>query len=207
MELIRRIWNWCCRFRYRRGYGVHSPSDFYLITFVIYEKLPYYAFRTLRKERFAENLPHYRRKVKELLFRLVNYLAPETLLEVGTGDSSSIRYMRTARPSMHSVTMKGNDWEETLKQMEFQLTEWGSVDFLHIAHTPYYKEVFDKAMSCMKDIACIVVGNPYETPEKQEWWKSVIQDERVRITFDLYDVGLMFFDSKRYKQNYIVNFL
>ena len=207
MEWIRRIWNWCLRFRYRCGYGVHSPSDFYLITFVIYEKLPYYAFRTLRKKSFTENLPHYRRKVNELLFRLVNHLASKTLLEVGTGDSSSICYLRAARPSMNSVTIEGNDCEETLKQMESQLMEWGSVDFLHIAHTSHYKEVFDKAMPYMKEASCIVVGNPYETLEKQEWWKSVIQDERVRITFDLYDVGLMFFNPKRYKQNYIVNFL
>ena len=32
------------RFRYRCGYGVHSPFAFSLITDVIYEKMPYYAY-------------------------------------------------------------------------------------------------------------------------------------------------------------------
>ena len=94
MNLIQRIWNWCRRFRHRRGYGVHSPSDFYLVTSVIYERLPYYAFRPLKERRFEKGRPHYRRKVNELLFRLVNHLAPKTLLEVGTGDGSSIAYMQ-----------------------------------------------------------------------------------------------------------------
>ena len=49
MNILRKYWNWCCRFRYRKGYGVHSPSDFYLITTVIYEKLPYYAYEELGK--------------------------------------------------------------------------------------------------------------------------------------------------------------
>ena len=53
MNLIRRIWYWCRRFRYRCGYGVHSPSDFFLITSVVYEKLPYYAYRELENHASA----------------------------------------------------------------------------------------------------------------------------------------------------------
>ena len=45
MFFFHRIWNWCSRFRHRRGYGVHSPSDFFLITSVVYEKYHYYAYR------------------------------------------------------------------------------------------------------------------------------------------------------------------
>jgi hypothetical protein len=35
----------------------------------------------------------------------------------------------------------------------------------------------------------------------------VVADPRAVITYDLYDVGLVFFSEKRYKQHYIVNFL
>ena len=38
------------RFRYRCGYGVHSPFAFSLITDVIYEKMPYYAYDLLKVE-------------------------------------------------------------------------------------------------------------------------------------------------------------
>ena len=49
MFFLHRIWNWCSRFRHRCGYGVHSPSDFFLITSVVYEKYHYYAYRVDRK--------------------------------------------------------------------------------------------------------------------------------------------------------------
>ena len=41
---------WLSRFRYRCGYGVHSPFAFSLITDVIYEKMPYYAYDLLKAE-------------------------------------------------------------------------------------------------------------------------------------------------------------
>lgn len=207
MFFIRRIWNWGTRFRHRCGYGVHSPSDFFLITSVIYEKRPYYAYRTLKERKFTPLLPHYRAKVNRLLFRLVNYLRPCTLLEVGVGNGASIGYMRAARSSMQSATIKGTDCAKTLVQLADKLGEMGQVDFLHIAHTPHYREVFEAAMPYLHGQSCVVVGNIYGSKDKKQWWKELRQDPRVRLTFDLYDVGLVFFDPKRHKQNYIVNFL
>lgn len=34
----------------------------------------------------------------------------------------------------------------------------------------------------------------------------MMQDEKVGITFDLYDIGILFFDKTKIKQDYIVNF-
>jgi len=115
MLLARRIWNWCRRFRYRCGYGVHSPSDFFLITSVVYEDLPYYAYDRLKSSSGLKTLPHYREKVNRLLFRLVNYFRPASLIEVGEGNGDSYRYIREARTSMTSVSLKGEDKEETLR--------------------------------------------------------------------------------------------
>lgn len=94
MFFLHRIWNWCSRFRHRCGYGVHSPSDFFLITSIVYEKYHYYAYRVLKERGFPAYLPHYRRKVNRLLFRLVNYFRPKSLIEVGIGNGASIGYMR-----------------------------------------------------------------------------------------------------------------
>ena len=42
--------------------------------------------------------------------------------------------------------------------------------------------------------------------EMKTLWKKWQADERVGITFDLYDVGLLFFDKTKIKQQYIINF-
>ena len=57
---------------------------------------------------------------------------------------------------------------------------------------------------------------PYATPEtviviedmgkkqKKEWWKELIQDDRIGVTFRMKKVGLLFFDRKMTKQHYVL---
>lgn len=206
MLLARRIWNWCRRFRYRCGYGVHSPSDFFLITSVVYERLPYYAYERLRQTSAPKSSCHYREKVNKLLFRWVNYFRPDSLIEVGKGNGDSFRYMQEARTCVSAVSLTGTDKQETLSNLELELKKMRKLDFLHIAFTPYYKEVFEMAFPYLHDKSCVVIGDIYASKERKEWWKGLLAEERIRISFDLYDVGLLLFEAKRFKQNYIVNF-
>lgn len=207
MNIFRRYWNWCRRFRHRCGYGVHSPTDFFLITSVIYENLPYYAYDLLKKQNFSSSMPHYRRKVNRLLFRLVNYLLPDTLIEVGIGNGEAMEYMRAARTSMQTVSLEGNDKINTLQELRRRVETMERLDLLHIAYTPYYQEVFEAALPFINERTCFVIGNPYACKDKEDWWKQLMEDERVILTFDLFDIGLVFFDKKRCKQNHVVNFL
>lgn len=70
---------WMARFRHRKGYGVHSPFAFRFITDVIYECLPYYAYKELDKELpFSKRFRQ--RKGLHLLLRLANHLQPKTIV-------------------------------------------------------------------------------------------------------------------------------
>ena len=207
MNLLHRLWIWCKRFRHRCGYGVHSPSDFYLITSVIYERLPYYAYTELRKRIYPFRLPHYREKVNRLLFRLVNHFRPNTLLEVGAGNGAAFAYMQAARQRMKSATLEDRSREKTLRRMNETLEEMQTIDCLHIGHTPYYKEAFEAALPYVNGRTCFLIGGIYDSKEKQAWWQEVKANEAVCITFDLYDIGIVLFDKRRIKQHYIVNFL
>lgn len=226
-DLFLRMWNWCCRFRHRCGYGVHSPSDFFLITSVIYEKMPYYVFPLLHYEREdkPDALPHYREKTDRLLFRLVNYLQPASMLEIGTGSGMDTRYMAEAK-HVPLVTLDEADKDnatvahtlssyvqvdyrtgDVLRLLDEALASVGCPDVVHIGHTPYYIEAFERLLPQVTERTCIIVGTPYATRAKKRWWKSVIADPRTGVTFDLYDIGLVFFDKKRVKEHRVVNFL
>lgn len=223
--IILRGWNWCKRIRHRRGYGVHSPSDFFFITNVVYERQPFYAYSSLHHlRRVVAFLPHYREKVDKFLFRLVNYLQPSVLFDVGTGSGISVRYMVEARNEMSVYTFAGRQEEavkrilsakpsvvctegDVLGEMK-ELTDKGIVpDFVHIAHTDDYKAVFDALLPFAGPRTCFVIGKPYLNEEKKRWWKCVVKDSRTGVTFDLYDVGIVFFDKSRTKEHRIVNFL
>lgn len=224
-NILVRACNWFCRFRHRRGYGVHSPSDFFLITFVIYEQWPFYAYSVLHGLRKrVEHLPHYREKVDKLLLRLVNYLQPSHLFEIGTGSGLSTCYMAAGNVKM-AVTSWDSKVAEEVKQpvpatqavcycqggVDEACEAWKKLSpskvMVHIAHTSLYKEAYEQLVSMADSKTCFVIGTPYADEAKKKWWKEVIADPRTGVTFDLYDIGLVFFDKQRVKEHRVVNFL
>lgn len=225
VDIILRGWNWCRRIRHRRGYGVHSPSDYFFIANVVYEQQPFYAYNPLHHlRRVVAFLPHYREKVDKFLFRLVNYLQPSVLFEIGTGSGISLRYMTEARAEMSAYTFSDGLQEgtkrilsskpsivymegDTAEEMK-KLTDKGIVpDLVHIAYTPDYEKVFETLLPFAGSHTCFVIGKPYQNGRKKRWWKNVIKDPRTGVTFDLYDIGIVFFDRNRVKEHRVVNFL
>ena len=99
---LKRPFIWLYRFRHRCGYGVHSPFAFNLITHVIYESTAYYKYEELAKAQKQLELEKDRRwkyeskKVKRLLFRLVNYTQPETIVDAGTLAASAL-YLKAGK--------------------------------------------------------------------------------------------------------------
>lgn len=50
-----------------------------------------------------------------------------------------------------------------------------------------------------------ILQDIYATPQAQERWQAVKADNRVGITFDLYDFAICFLDRDIYKQHYRLN--
>lgn len=120
--------------RYRKGFGVHSPFVFHLLNFVIFEKLPFYAYeqieqirnKLLRDKTVVEltdfgtgtetrcSVAKIAKKSLEtarfgqLLFRLVNYFQPKNILELGTSLGISTMYLSKPSSQANVVTMEGS---------------------------------------------------------------------------------------------------
>lgn len=80
-------------------------------------------------------------------------------------------------------------------------------DLVHIGNTPYYREAVEALLPLADTGTCFIIGTPYADASKKSWWKELVADERTGVTFDLYDVGLVFFDKRRAKEHRIINFL
>ncbi len=120
----------------KNEHGIHSPFVFTLYTEVIKTKEKYYAYDELNKLRLqllrnnkvievtdlgagSKKLNKKRKisdiarvsvvqkKYGELLFRLVNYFQPKTILELGTSLGLSALYMSKAAPQAELITVEG----------------------------------------------------------------------------------------------------
>ncbi len=221
MNCIRRFWAACCRFRHRHGYGIHSPFVFDLVMDVLYDSSRYYDFDRLGKERkwldrAKPGHPCYPKSSDRRLFKLVNRFQPEVVVEVGTGSGLSMQYMAAAKRSAWCVTFdrellpyvterlkpSGIEYRKLPDEPGTVLQGFSEIGLLHIAHTDAYREVFDEAWAHLSARSLVVVEGIHDSKEKLAWWKSIVADERVGMTLDLYDMGVVFFDLSRPKQQF-----
>jgi hypothetical protein len=62
---------------------------------------------------------------------------------------------------------------------------------------------WNKLLPKCNDQSVVVVEGIWRNKEQ---WKSMSQDKRVVISFDLYYCGIVLFDTHRYKHHYQINF-
>ncbi len=203
---LKRPFIWLRRFRHRCGYGVHSPFAFEFITCVIYEKAPYYAYQLLKtvQKKQARHQPRgwndTPARVNRLLFRLVNRRQPATLVDVGVPSVSSL-YVQAPKVEINYTYAS---------DLTGLFLETGvPIDFLYVHHhrqPDLVEEVFRVCVSRITPESVFVIGGIGYSPSMKALWKRLQDDERTGITFDLYDVGIIFFDTSKIKQHYVVNF-
>lgn len=192
---------WFRRFRKRCGYGIHSPFAFSLVTGVIYEKGEYYAYEHLEELRNCTNA-FLRHKDDRLLFRLVNHAAPSNGVVICTQLGITKEYLREARKTAdwHFMSpfssQKPADVFRRLQQ----------VDFIYIDDVYHTERILEAALPFVTDRTLLVVRNIHHNPALSKIWKIFIQHPQVRVTFDLYDFGLVYFERRLNKENYIINY-
>lgn len=124
METKRVLKKYCIKslrkLRYRKGFGVHSPFAYDLITSVIEERCRYYSYNAiesfLKKSLYPDldgaklsRQKKIERKKATLLFRLVNRFHPKTILEIGTSWGISSLYLNASHSDVSQVCIEQDD--------------------------------------------------------------------------------------------------
>lgn len=172
MERLKAAAVWLCRIGHTRGFGIQSPTDYWVVRYVINEHWPYYQYEML-----GPDDDWLTRKLGRLCFRLANWLQPSVV------ESSTYKeYLKAGCKKM----VFGESAELVVMPLERD-----SQDRL----TNIYNKVSPRSVLLLTGIS-----------RAKELWRKVVDDERTGITFDLYYCGIVMFDKKRDKRNYIINF-
>jgi hypothetical protein len=173
---------------------------------VIHQSLPYYGYGELaakekelarQKERSWRYEPVRR---KRLLFRLVNYAQPAWVVDAGRPAASAL-YLQAAKAQAGYTAAARLD--------ELFLEADTPVDFLYLhdyRRPDFVEQVFDLCADRSCERSLFVVEGIGYTPAMRALWRRMQQDRRTGITFDLFELGLIFFDGARIKQHYLVNY-
>ncbi|MEO0008717.1 MAG: hypothetical protein RJA20_2913 [Bacteroidota bacterium] len=231
---------------YRRAvtrYQIHSPFVFQLTEAILEDRRYFYAYgeiEWIRREMTGSNLEvdvtdfgtgqNRRRRISEitrnaasapsqgrLLFRLADWLAPKTILELGTSAGIGTMYLRAGNLLASMVSLEGcpqtqrvaknnldklalnkrtklvdGPFEKTLIPA---LEELVSPDLVYIDGNHRKKPVlqyFETCLSYANNNTVFIFDDIHWSPEMEDAWSCIKNHNRVTLTVDLYDISLAF---------------
>lgn len=197
-------WRWLRRCGYCRGFGVQSPSAYAFIRYVINEHYPYYAYQELKKR--LVHLDKRQHKQGRLLLRLANFWQSEITI---CNDALLEDYLHAGCRKAKRVELEHSILEDNpiLKDYLLLNEARGKKRMIVInLERMGMKEVRTQVLPlCDDQTMLVLLGNLYREKQGEEW-RRLQESEHSGITYDLYYVGIIFFDKKIFKQHYRMNF-
>ena len=244
-----------------KGHGMHSPFVFDFITKILNDKTVYPEYRKVEALRdqllndtavlevedlgagSAVNKKDRRsissiaksaakpEKFGQLLFRMVRYYQPNTILELGTSLGITTSYLSLAKQEARTITMEGSKEISEVAKQNFQKFELkntelvegnfdntllsvvrglSSVDFSFIDGNHRQEPTeryFQELLAKTNNNSILVFDDIHWSSEMEAAWKTIKDNAAVSCSIDLFFIGLVFFRKEfKEKQHFVIRF-
>ena len=245
----------------KKGHGMHSPYVFKLIQDVLLDERKFYQFECIEQLRRhllndeteievvdfgagSKNLSHKKRKISaiaksslkpkkyaQLLFRMVDYYQPQTIVELGSSLGITTSYLASANSNSKVFTFEGapsiakiaqqnfkqlqlnniqltvGNFDDTLKG---ELSKIDSIDFAFIDGNHRFEPTinyFNHLLFKANDQSIFILDDIHWSKEMEQAWQYVQQHEQVTATIDLFFIGVVVFNKDfKIKQHFTVKY-
>jgi predicted O-methyltransferase YrrM len=246
------IWN------SKNEHGVHSPFVFDLVTKCFYDKeiKPEYSILKSYRTSLLENktiievtdfgagsqvFKSNKRQVAkmaqtagispkraELLFRIVNYFQPESILEIGTSLGLATSALSIGNPKAKITTLEG--CPETINQCQLQLQKFtiNNVESITTEFSSYLKNCqlstinyqliyfdgnhqkqatlnyFELLLPTITNESVWIFDDIHWSKGMDEAWEIIKNHPKVTVTIDTFQWGIVFFRVEQEKEHFVI---
>jgi len=205
---IKTWWRWLRRCGFSRGFGVQSPSAYSFIRYVVNEHYPYYAYAELKDR--LDLLSRREHKFGRLLLRLANFWQPDVRY------TDAYKYLPYLYAGCHRSEVKDlvdfpvdaakiNGCGKTDAAAKTDFSSQSSLVVLDLS-TYDISRIATEILPLCTPKTMLVLLNMQNRKKVVEEWLKIQNSVFTGITYDLYYVGIIFFDKSIFKQHYEVNF-
>ena len=243
------------------GHGIHSPFVFDYVKNVLNDKQSYSAYQSIEKIRkqllgdtvvievedfgagstviktnkrvvsaiAASSLKP--KKYAQLLYRMVKYYKPETIIELGTSFGITTAYLASANAASKVFTCEGSVAIASIAKLNFEmlqlnnvqltvgdfastlsplLSKLNRVDFA-FADANHRKQptlnYFNQLLKHASSKTILVFDDIHWSTEMEVAWATIKQHPAVTLTIDLFFIGIVFLNADiNHKQHFTMRF-
>ena len=245
----------------KKGHGIHSPFVFEFITKVLNDRTEYAEYEIVENlrgillqdetvlsvddfgARSAKNKTATRTiasiaanaakppKFGQLLYRMVKYYRPCSIVELGTSLGLSTAYLSLAGPGSKIITMEGapsvaerarqnfenlnfkniaiieGNFDQTLASV---LSQSPQVDFAFVDgnhRREPTERYFKQLLPVVHNDSILIFDDIHWSREMEQAWEAIIQNIDVRCSIDLFFLGIIFFRQEfKEKRDFRIRF-
>jgi len=170
------------------------------------------------------------KKFAELLFRLVDKHKPDTIVELGTSIGLTTLYLSYAHSKSKIITVEGAGNLSRFAKALFEKFKRKNIDVINgtfqqtipdiIANNKsidfvffdghHEKEAtlnyFNEFVANVSEEALFIFDDIHWSKEMESAWKEIKNHEKVTLTIDLFEMGLVYFNQRNQKEHFVIRF-
>jgi predicted O-methyltransferase YrrM len=217
------------KLRYRKGFGVHSPFIYNLITKVIEEKAPYYIFDEIEqfRKRLSLRKETQHKNYGALLFRIVHFFKCRSILQIRAYTGTLSLYLSMAsrkdcscyaleenpgllkavkvfaeQQRLENLHFMAGDYTGNLKKLKAFISSFDLIFINQSGNPEKTLETLELSKHFIGEKSILIIDGISKNKAMKELWKRIKNDPETRVTIDLFALGIIFFDEKLHKQHY-----
>ena len=260
-QLAKKYFQYYVRAKNGKGHGIHSPFVFDFVIHVLNDRKKYECYKKiepLRQQLLKDNsiievedfgagsavIPFRKRRINaiaksslknekfaKLLYRIVKYYKPHSIIELGTSLGITTCYIAGANKNADVITFEGSKEIAKIAEQNFEKANLKNINLIEGNFDLTFKEILAKLETV--DLA-FIDGNHRRDPTldyffnllkksnnasvfifddihwsagMEEAWKQIQNHDEVKLTIDLFFIGLVFFNSDfKVKQHFTIRF-
>ena len=260
-QLAKKYLDYYIKSKNGKGHGIHSPFVFDFVINVLNDKKKYDCYNkieSLRKQLLKNNeiievedfgagstvISINKRRVNaiansslknkkfaSLLFRIVKYYNPETIIELGTSFGITTCYMACANENSTVFTFEGSKEISSIAKENFSKAGLENINLIQGNFDNTLAEVLGKIRNAdlvfvdgnhrkaatlgyffdflkkSKSNSIFIFDDVHWSKEMEEAWKQIQQHDSVTLSIDLFFIGIVFFNTDfKVKQHFTIRF-
>ena len=240
----------------KNEHGVHSPFVFNLITKCFYDKTKFHEYSTLKIYRnsllvskntievtdfgagsrvFKSNTREISKIAKnagissknaELLFRIVNYFQPKSILEIGTSLGLATSALSLGNKKSKLISLEGCPNTMSIAKNQCQLQNLNNVEFINTEFSSYFTslptcnfeliyfdgnhsqkatlEYFELLLPTITNDSVWIFDDIHWSAEMENAWEIIKKHPKVKVTIDTFQWGIVFFRAEQEKEHFVI---
>ncbi len=245
-------------FRSKNQHGVHSPFVFDLVTKCFYDKKNYSEYSVLKNYRksllenknfievtdfgagsrvFKTNKRQVSKiattagitkKRAELLFRIVNYFQPKSILEIGTSLGLATSALSLGNQNAEIISLEGCANTLSIAKNQLQKFNLNNIKLINTEFSNYLKsenlqsaicnliyfdgnhsktatlEYFEFLLPTITNDSVWIFDDIHWSRDMEIAWEIIKNHTKVKVTIDTFQWGIIFFRAEQEKEHFVI---